>query len=156
MNASISQIQHARSWLWFDNIRSWLLVILTVILVGAVYMEQTRQAAITGQRIHDKLDQLERISQENAQLEADIAALMAPSRIEARARALGLHLAGSDQIKYLTVKNYPTESAKPGLTTGQLPAGAKTASSSDLVSWWNDLLARAGWQNPHTAEATGP
>lgn len=154
MNASISQIQSARGWFWFDNVRTWLLVILTVVLVGAVYMGQTRQAAITGQRVHDKQDQLERIMQENAQLEADIAALMAPSRIEARARAMGLHLAGPDQIKYLTIKNYPSEPAKPGLATRTSPA--TTASFSDLVSWWNDLLARVGLQNPHTAEATSP
>ncbi len=155
MKASISQIQNARGWLWFDTVRTWLLVILTVILVGAVYMGQTRQAAITGQRVHDKQDQLERIMQENAQLEADIAVLMAPSRIEARARAMGLHLAGPDQIKYLTIKNYPAE-PKPGSATGQSTALATTAPSSDLVSWWNDLLARVGLQNPHTAEATSP
>jgi cell division protein FtsB len=154
MNASISQIQSARGWLWFDNVRTWLLVILTVILVGAVYMGQTRQAAITGQRVHDKQDQLERVMQENAQLEADIAVLMAPSRIEARARAMGLHLASPDQIKYLTIKNYPSEPSKPGLATRTSPA--TTASLSDLVSWWNDLLARVGLQNPHTAEATSP
>lgn len=94
--------------------------------------------------------------QENAQLEADIAVLMAPSRIEARARAMGLHLAGPDQIKYLTIKNYPAEPAKPGLATRTSPAPATTASFSDLVSWWNDLLARVGLQNPHTAEATSP
>lgn len=156
MNASISQMQSARGWLWFDNVRTWLLVILTVVLVGAVYMGQTRQAAITGQRVHDKQDQLERIMQENAQLEADIAVLMAPSRIEARARAMGLHLAGPDQIKYLTIKNYPAEPAKPGLAIRTSPAPATTVSFSDRVSWWNDLLARVGLQNPHTAEATSP
>src|SRR5512140_3708457 len=82
MTLSMSQIATVRRSISFDNARAWLLVIATVILLGVVYMGQASQAAITGQRIHDKQEKLDRILRENAQLEADIAVLMAPSRIE--------------------------------------------------------------------------
>ncbi len=153
MSASLTQPHQAQPGIRFDNVRSWLLVITTVILVGAVYMGQTRQAAITGQRVHDKQDRLERLMQENAQLEADIAALMAPSRIEARAKALGLHLAGPDQIKYVTIKNYPVEPARP---VASQPPVVAAEPSIDFFSWWNNLLDRVGLSTPHSAEATSP
>ncbi len=155
MTASITRIETLRRSLSFDNARALALLIATVVLLGVVYMGQASQAALTGQRIKDKQDRLERILRENAQLEADVAALMTPSRIEARARALGLHPPTSDQMKYLTINNYPTENPNPVLAKQTEPVAPPSSGASNVAAWWTGVLARIGLRSgSRAAEAT--
>ncbi len=155
MTAYIARIETVRRSLTFDNARTWTLLIATVVLLGVVYMGQASQAAITGQRIHDKQEKLDRILRENAQLEADVAAAMTPSRIEARARALGLHLPNPDQIKYLSIKDYPTDTPSPALAAHTEPVAPPSSGAFDVAIWWTDVLARVGLSSgSRAAEAT--
>jgi cell division protein FtsL len=154
MEGPLPQLQRLRRSLSFTSVRTWLLLVATLVLLGSVYMGQASQAAMTGHRVLDKQDKLTRLTQENIQLQADIAALLAPDRIEKRAQALGFHLASPDQIKYVVVKDYPVQTAN-----ADLPASRPTASTAtgrlDLSAWWNDLLVRTGLNTgPHAAEAT--
>ncbi len=138
----------------FNNVRTWLLIIASIVLLGVVYMGQASQAAMTGRRVHDKQDKLARIMQENVQLQADIAALLAPDRIEKRARALGLRLATPDQVKYMVVKDYPVEPSRPELSASAGPESV-AAGQPDASAWWSDLLKRVGlYVGPRSAEAT--
>ncbi len=134
----------------FGNMRTWLLLVAVLLLVGVVYLGQASQAALTGRRIQDKQAQLDRVNREIVQLRTDIAALSAPDRIEARARALGLHPPRPDQIKYLVVTNYPVE--PPVLATAP-----SLTSNPSANSWWDELLNRLGLTGTRSAEATtGP
>lgn len=154
MTLAASRIEIVRRSLTFDNARAWSLLIATVVLLGVVYMGQASQAAITGQRINDKQEKLDRILRENAQLEADIAALTTPGRVEARARALGLQPANSDQIKYLAVKDYPAEPVNPPLANRE-QRGPQSSGGFNLAVWWTDVLSRVGLNGgSHAAEAT--
>ena len=145
------RIDNLRRSFSFDNARTWLLFIAVIVLLGVIYMGQASQAALTGQRVNDKQEKLARIHQENAQLQAEIAVLLAPDRMEKRAKALGFHLASADQIKYLAVKDYPLQPTKPAL---QSAPPAASASVFDIVAWWNSLLARLGLStSPRAAEA---
>lgn len=135
----------------FTTARTWLLFIVTIVLVGVIYMGQASQAALTGQRVYDKQEKLARIRQENAQLQAEISVLLAPDRMEKRARALGFHLASPDQVKYLTVKDYPVEPVKP---TFSASAPVRTDDAFDVAAWWNAMLVRLGLSaSPRAAEA---
>lgn len=130
-------------------------MIATIVLLGVIYMGQVSQAAIIGQRVHDKQDRLERLHQENVQLEADIAALISPDKIEARAKALGLRIAKPDQIKYVVLKDYPAELVQA--TPAPISISTATVSKSGIAAWWAALLARLGLDgSAHAAEATTP
>ncbi len=155
MTANISRIETLRRSLSFDNARTLALLIATVVLLGVVYMGQASQAALAGERIKDKQDKLERILRENAQLEADVAALMTPSRIEARARALGLHLPNPDQIKYLSIKDYPTENPNPALANHTELVAPPSSGAAGIAAWLTGVLARVGLSSgSRAAEAT--
>lgn len=155
MTEYITRLETLRRSFTFDNARTWTLLIASVVLLGVVYMGQASQAAMTGQRIQDKQEKLDRILRENAQLEADIATAMAPSRIEARARALGLHPPTSDQTKYLSIKDYPTDTPSLARAARTEPLASPSSGALGFTIWWTDVLARVGLSSgSRAAEAT--
>ena len=135
----------------FSNVRTLILLLACLIFLGAIYVGSSSQATLSGQRVQDLQERLDRLNRENAQLQYDIAALTTPAKIAERARALGLRPATPSQMVFLTVKNYP-------LTVARAPASKNiAAASSDALvgGWWNDLLARLGLTpSPQTAQAT--
>ena len=137
----------------FGNVRTVIILLTALILIGLIYVGQSSQATLNGQRVQDLQAQLDRINRENAQLEYDIAAATTPAKIADRARALGLRPATPTQMVFITVKNYPvTAKVTPPIKTDATPS-----SDSPLVNLWNDLLARLGLApSPRTVEATSP
>jgi cell division protein FtsB len=128
----------------------WLLMAATFGLVAAIYMGQVSQAALIGARVNEKQDRLTRLERENVQLEADIAFLLAPDKIEARAKALGLHFARPEQIKYLVIKDYPVQP-----TLAPLPSGG-TTSSGNVPGWWQSVFQLLPNLGAHPAGTPGP
>lgn len=149
-----SRISNLKISFSFSNARTWLLLIAFIALVGSIYLGQGSQAAVIGQRVHDKQDRLEWTLRENDQLRTEITVLSAPDRIEARAKQLGFHAATSAQVNYAPLKDYP---ADPTPATS-IAAGRPVLSSSDhgfdLSASWNRLLSRFGLTGSRAAEAT--
>ncbi len=125
-----------------------------ITLVGSVYLGQGSQAAVTGQRVHDKQERLEWTLRENDQLRLEITVLTAPDRVEARARQLGFHPASTAQVKFAPIKDYardPLPAAPVGAIRPALTAADETF---NFPIWWNGLLARFGLTGAQAAEAT--
>jgi len=137
----------------FSQVRALVLLLASLILVGLVYVGQSTQATLGGQRVQDLQARLERLNRENAQLEYDIATLTTPDKIAARARALGLRPATPAQMVFITVKNYPiTVKAAP-----KPPVAPAPSSDSPIASLWNQFLAWLGLgPSPRTVEAMTP
>ncbi len=137
----------------FSNVRTVIVLLGFLVLVGLIYVGQSTQATLNGQRVQDLQVQLDRLNRENAQLEYDIAAMTTPAKMAERARALGLRPATPTQMVFITVKNYPvTAKVTPPIKTNATPS-----SDSPLVIFWNELLARLGLApSPRTVEATSP
>ncbi len=126
----------------FSIVRALALLLGLLALVGLIYLGQSSQATLTGQRAQDLQEQLERLQRENTQLEYEIATLAAPDKIAARARALGLHPPTLAQTVFVTVKNYPaTPKAAPASNPPLTPA---PSADSFIAALWNELLARLG------------
>lgn len=122
--------------------RVGIIIIAAIALMGVLYMAQATETVIIGERVHDKQERLSRLTQLNAQLEADLAVLSAPDRLDARAKSLSLHIARPDQVKFLPVEIpvMPTPSARSDKERGSDGGGAFNPGA-----WWNDLAARFGW-----------
>ncbi len=137
----------------FSNVRTVIVLLILLVLIGFIYVGQSTQATLNGQRVQDLQTQLDRLNRENAQLEYDIAAMTTPAKMAERARALGLRPATPTQMVFITVKNYPV-TAK---VTLPIKTGATPSADSPLVNLWNELLARLGLApSPRTVEATSP
>ena len=152
MASQIIKIKNRDSQVSVGTLRSLLLLVGLVALLGLIFLGQNGQATLTGHRAQDLQTQLQRIQRENAQLEFEIAQLSMPSRIADRARALGFRPATLSQTVFVVVKNYPTESKPVAATTAPTPAP-----SNDLTMLWNNLLSFVGLTPAgNTVEATGP
>jgi hypothetical protein len=131
--------------------RTILLFAGLIALAGLIYLGQSSQATMTGQRVLTLQETMDRLNRENAQLEYEIGVLTAPAKIADRARALGLHPAATSQMTFIVVKSYPTSSVKPLLA--QVPVS--NLPPSGFVALWNELLARLGLApSSRIAEAT--
>ncbi len=130
----------------FGNLRLWLAVFAAMALVLIANLGQASEATLTGQRLHDLQDRVDRTERENAQIEFEIATLMAPDKMETRARALGLRPATSAQVRFMTVKDYPNPenvTASPMTTAGPNPASPSNTGSLlvDLMSLIRQLFS---------------
>jgi hypothetical protein len=71
---------------------------------------------------------------------------MAPDRIEQRAKALGLHIARPEQIKFITISDYPAE---PIQILDESELASSGEGGFDLGLWLSGLFGGSG-----TVEAT--
>ncbi len=152
MAGRIPKTREPNSQLTGGSLRTMLLLVGLIALLGMIYLGQNGQATMAGHRAQDLKDQYDRIQRENAQLELEIAQLMLPARVADRAKALGFHPATITQTVFMVVKNYPVES-KPVVARPAAPAPG----SLSQPSLWDNLLALVGLApTTNTAEATGP
>lgn len=157
MKAPKARVPSFRNLLSLEYARTWLLLIASIALLGVIYLGQASQAALTGQRVHDLQEELDRARRENAQLGSEIAALTTPGKIDARARSLGLRPATITQTRFLIIKNYPSEPTKLAPAAKEQHWDPTAARSFDFAAEWSELLARVGWTaSPRAAEATFP
>jgi hypothetical protein len=89
-----------------------LLILITVSLIGWLYLTQASSIAATNFQIERLRAELTWSSQQNAELELQIAQWEALPRIEQRARELGFGPA--QRAIYLPVADYPAEKRESG------------------------------------------
>jgi hypothetical protein len=82
-----------------------LLIIITVSLIGWLYLTQASSLTTTSFEIDQLRTELTTLHQQNVELELEIAGWEALSRIERRALELGF--GPPSQVLYLPVPNYP-------------------------------------------------
>jgi cell division protein FtsL len=139
-----------------NSVRLWFWFLLIIVLFGVAYLGQASQATLMGQRLHDLQDRLDRIEQENAQLDYEIATLMSPDKIEARARALGLRPATNAQIRFLVITDYPGP-VRPTPAAPNAAAGQASGRRLDPGVVWNGPVGGVDqWFNPPSQVTTNP
>jgi len=82
-----------------------LLILITLSLIGWLYLTQASSLTTTSFQIEHLRAELTALKQQNAQLELEIAQWETLPRIEDRARELGF--GPPTQVRYLPVPNYP-------------------------------------------------
>ena len=153
MNGIVFAFVNLRNSFSLDSARTWLLLVATITLVGITYLGQATEATVTGQRVHDLQDRLDRIERQNAQLEFEVASLLAPDKLETRAKALGLRPVVNSQLRFESARDYASEVSLLA-SASSITRSASTVEPKAPSSWWDDLVVRLHTLFSPTVEAT--
>ncbi len=125
----------------------YLLVIITMSLIGWLYLTQASQMTVSGYRIHKLEAEKALLERQNTQLRFQIAELEALPRIEARAKELGF--APVREATYLVVEDYPEETplhaAEWAVTSEPEEAAVwegRDDGAVDTMSWWKEVVSQ--------------
>ena len=87
-------------------IGTFMLAVLGLAMVAAIYLDVASQAAISGREIQDLTTEMITTQQANADLETKLAGLTSNSAMETRAQTLGFKPVDPSQMEYLVVPGY--------------------------------------------------
>lgn len=148
---SIHHFVHASRMTPWRLQRQWivifLLAVITLAMVAALYLDVTAQAAITGRRIQDMTYQMSIIQQANGDLETRLADLTSASVMKQRAFDLGYRPVIADGIEYLAVPGY-VQSQPEILAAVSQPVPSQPAVPPEytlsLLDWFDQAFQRIG------------
>jgi hypothetical protein len=129
---------------WIVN---FLLAVVTLAMVAALYLDVTAQAAIAGREIQDLAYDMNVIQQTSADLQTQLAALTSASVMEQRALDLGYHPVETEVVEYLAVPGYVapqpdimTALPQPGLSAPTIPPEY----TQSLLEWFDQAIQTLG------------
>jgi cell division protein FtsL len=85
----------------------FLVVLILVAVVAAVYLNITAQAVTMGTDIQNMQADIEQLKRSNEDLQTQLAYLTSDSTMEGRAQKMGFQEVQPDQITYINVPGYP-------------------------------------------------
>ncbi|MBN1303933.1 MAG: hypothetical protein JXA13_05815 [Anaerolineales bacterium] len=126
-----------------QRIGVFLLGILLFSMVAALYLNITAKAAIVGRQIQESETQIAENKRANANLESEIATLLAKENVEERAFSLGYQIVVPENIEYLVVPGYvasqPFQLAMPPSPKQHAPTVPPEYTQS-LLDWLDQNL----------------
>lgn len=131
---------------------AFLLGVLTLGMISALYLDVTAQTAILGREIQTLQWAIAETNRANADLQSRQAALLSTKVMEARARALGFRPAEPGEIHYLAAPGYVRPTGVI-LAASNPPAAAPSTPpeyTQSLLEWIADRL-----QTPASGMAAG-
>ena len=147
VNHTVNYFVHAYKQAPWRIQRQWvgafLLAMLGLAMVAALYLDVTSQAAISGRGIQDLTNEMIAVQNNSADLQTKLAELTSTNSMEQRALSLGYEPITSDQIEYVYVPGYITP--KPAILAGA-PALRPSAPSippeytESLIEWLDRRL----------------
>jgi len=124
-------------------ISAFLLILLGLSMVAALYLDVTARAALTGRDIQNLNADLITIQQSNADLETHIATLTSNSAMETRALALNYQEVQSNQVQFIVVPGYIAPPLTNLISAPSLQPSTPTIQpeyTQSLLDWFNQRL----------------
>ncbi|RJP47287.1 MAG: hypothetical protein C4583_16940 [Anaerolineaceae bacterium] len=107
---NVTHLTHAYRQAPWRVQRQWagafLLGVLALAMISALYLDVTAQTAIVGREIQTLQFETIKVQHENADLQTRLATLLSNANMEARAQMLGFRPAEAGEIHYLVVPGY--------------------------------------------------
>lgn len=124
-------------------IGAFLLVVLGLAMIAALYLDVTSQAAIAGRAIQDMSAEMIATQHNNADLQTKLAELTSNAVMEERAQALGYQLIDPSQVDYIVVPGYTAP--KPAILASAPPLKPNAPSippeyTQSLLDWLDQHL----------------
>ncbi len=124
---------------------SFLLAVVSLAMVAALYLDVTARAAIAGREIQNLTYQMSVMRQANSDLETCLASLTSASMMAQRAQALGFKAMSTEEVEYLVVPGYvaPQPEILSALPQASLSAPSIPPEYSQSLLDWFDQTMRA-------------
>lgn len=148
---TVNHLVHAYRMAPWRLQRQWivtfLLGVILLAMVAALYLDVTAQAAIAGREIQNLTYQMSVVQQANSDLETRLASLTSASVMEQRALDLGYQPVSTETVEYLLVPGYVAPQPEilsavpqPGLSVPSIPPEY----NQSLLEWIDQSLQIAG------------
>ena len=131
-----------RQWLG-----AFLLGVVGLAMVAALYLSVTSQAAIAGRQIQDVSSQMIAMQHASADLQSKLATLTSTSAMEARAASLGYQPVDPADLQYVVVPGYVAPQADILAGAGTLRPSAASMPpeyTESLIAWLGERLSNRG------------
>jgi cell division protein FtsB len=110
MQGQATQIIHAYRQAPWRVQRQWigafLLAVVGVAMIAALYLDVTARAAVAGREIQEMRVQIITVQRENADLETQLADLTSTAMMQKRAEALGYRPVQPGELDYVAVRGF--------------------------------------------------
>jgi hypothetical protein len=143
---NVTHLTHAYHQAPWRVQRQWagafLLGVLALAMISALYLDVTSQTAIVGREIQTLQYDTVEIQHKNADLQTRLAILQSTSNMEKRARALGFRPAEAGEIHYIVVPGY-VRSTGVNLAVSHPPMSTTTTPpeyTQSLLEWVSEYL----------------
>ncbi|HSQ38942.1 MAG TPA: hypothetical protein VLM78_02180 [Anaerolineales bacterium] len=153
---NVTHLTHAYRQAPWRVQRQWagafLLGVLALAMISALYLDVTSQTAIIGREIQTLQYDTAEMQHKNADLQTRLAILQSTSNMGKRALALGFRPAEAGEIHYLVVPGY-VRSTGVNLAVARLPVSADITPpeyTQSLLEWVSEYL-----QSPASGIAGG-
>lgn len=132
---------------WRTQTQATSIVALTVVValvIGALYLAQATSTATTGRDLQTLELRRQELEQQNAQLEAEIAAHRSVPRLTQRALELGFRPAAAEEIEYMPVEGLPPVAAPQTAPVEEVIPLYDETFSGWLRGQWTRLVTEFG------------
>jgi cell division protein FtsL len=151
MQGQATQIIHAyRQAPWRvqrQAIGAFLLVVIGVAMVAALYLDVTARAAVTGREIQELRVRITTVQRENADLETQLADLTSTAAMQRRALELGYRPVQPGELDYVAVPGFePLEPPILAAAQDATPAapGLPAEYTQSLLEWFDERIKFGG------------
>jgi hypothetical protein len=147
MQAQATQIIHAYKQAPWRVQRQWvgafLLIVIGMAMVAALYLDVTARAAVAGREIQDLRFQITTIQRGNADLETQLADLTSTSVMQKRAVELGYRPVQPGELDYVTVPGFVAPEPAILLAAEDVSPHTRTLPSEytqSLLEWFDERI----------------
>jgi hypothetical protein len=151
MQGQATQFIHAYRQAPWRVQRQWvgvfLLVVIGVAMVAALYLDVTARTAVTGREIQEMRIQITTIQRGNADLETQLADLTSTTAMQRRALEMGYRPVQPGELDYVAVPGFVTP--EPAILLDATDATPQTEAlpveyTQSLVEWFDDRIRFGG------------
>ena len=126
---------------WIGNA---LLTVVVLAMVAALYLNVTSRTAIAGREIQDMLSSMTVSQQVSSDLQTQLASLTSSSAFEQRALEMGFRPIEPNEVEYLIVPGYVTETVVDLSSTSLPQLSALTIPpeyNQSLLDWFDERIS---------------
>src|SRR5215510_10911391 len=147
MQAQATQLIHAYKqapWrVQRQYVGAFLLVVIGMSMIAALYLQVTARAAVAGREIQEMRVQITAVQRANADLETQLAKLTSSAEMQRRAEALGYRPVKPGELDYVAIPGYvPPEPAilRAAKDVGYFPQPVPPEYTQSLIEWFDERI----------------
>lgn len=148
-----AQIIHAHKQAPWRVQRQWigafLLAVIGMAMIAALYLDVTARAAVTGREIQELRTEITTVQRTNADLETQLANMTSTVEMQRRALALGYRPVKPGELDYVAVPGFAVPEPEILRVADDAPPPAQSLPaefSQSLIEWFDERIRFGGTQ----------